>query len=76
MIVYKQNGRIWGTGNLHKYFKNPMLSKAVTDPEADIGPDAYLGHFSSKISKEWPLHYRAMFNEFLLMKIEATFWFQ
>ena len=52
---------------------------------ADFIPEALLGHFSSKISKERPLQsirdrYRPMLNEFLFTKIEeediGNIWFQ
>ena len=45
----KQNCRIWGTENPHAYIEKPTRSKRVT---VWCG----LGHFSSKMSKERPLH--------------------
>ena len=57
--VYKQNSRIWGTENPHTYIENRRTQNELLFG-ADFGPKAWLGHFSSKMSKERPLQSTAI----------------
>ena len=71
ILANKKNCRVWGIERSRRTQYDSLFGM-------DFGQEAQLGHFSSKMSKEWPLH--SMLNNFLFTNIEeeniGNIWFQ